>query len=199
MSIRLILKNIFGIQMPKYNMVMIRISSLYKVLFFVGIAIFVTTTFSFAQDSNTQSLSSESLLQDVMGDELQEIIASYRGDKAVLVNVWATWCAPCIEEFPDIVELQRAYEDELQVIFVSADFPDSRDRALDFLREHNVDWTTYFKTGKDQPFIEALSEKWSGALPFTKIIGKDGKVVSSWEQSADYEKFEHHIKNAINQ
>lgn len=177
---------------------MMRISLRYKVLFFVGIVFFAMPTLSFAQNSNTQASSSEHLLQDVTGGELQNIIDSYRKDKAVLVNVWATWCAPCIEEFPDIVELQRVYEDKLQVVFISADFPDNRDRALNFLKDHNVDWTTYFKTGKDQPFIEALSDKWSGALPFTKIIGKDGEVVTSWEQSADYEKFEHHIKNAIN-
>lgn len=139
----------------------------------------------------------DSLLKDVQPSELQRIIDSYEGEKAVLVNIWATWCAPCVEEFPHIVDLQRKYRDELKVIFVSADFPDSRDRAVEFLKEQNVDWTTYFKTGKDQPFIEVLSDKWSGALPFTKILSKDGSVVSSWEQGADYEKFERNIKNAI--
>lgn len=148
---------------------------------------------------NVQSQSpSDKLLQDVSGQEIQEIITSYQGDKAVLVNVWATWCAPCIEEFPYIVDLKRKYSDDLQVIFVSADFPGQRERALEFLKEQNVDWTTYFKTGKDQPFIEALSESWSGALPFTKVLNKKGEVVTSWEQGAKYEKFERFIKKAIN-
>lgn len=138
------------------------------------------------------------LLKDVNGTELETIVESFRGDKAVLVNVWATWCMPCIEEFPDLVRLQRNYSDELQVVFISADFPESRERALKFLRKQGVDWTTYFKTGKDQPFIETLSEKWSGALPFTKILNKQGEVVASWEQSADYEKFEQYVKKAIN-
>lgn len=144
-----------------------------------------------AQDDN--------LLVDADGEKVSEIIESYRGDKAVLVNIWATWCAPCVEEFPELVKLQRAYPEQLKVIFVSADFPDSRNRALDFLKKQNVDWTTYFKTGKDQPFIESLSTEWSGALPFTKVVSKEGKVVASWEQSAEYEKFEQHVKNAINQ
>lgn len=146
----------------------------------------------------TAQSNSETLLEDVSGNELQQVIESYEGEKVVLVNIWATWCAPCIEEFPYIVKLQREYEDQLKVIFVSADFPDSRDRALTFLKEQNVDWTTYFKTGKDQPFIEALSDSWSGALPFTKILNEDGNVVASWEQGAEYEKFEHNVKNAIN-
>lgn len=43
-----------------------------------------------------------------------------------------------------------------------------------------------YKTGKDQPFIEALSDEWSGALPYTKILNKDGEVVAGWEQGAEY-------------
>ncbi|MEL7834712.1 TlpA disulfide reductase family protein [Fodinibius sp. Rm-B-1B1-1] len=149
-------------------------------------------------DVYAQTDRSEPLLKDVSGNELTEIIDSYQGDKAVLVNVWATWCAPCVEEFPYLVELKQKYQDQLQVIFVSADFPAQRDRAVEFLKEQNVDWTTYFKTGKDQPFIEELSNDWSGALPFTKIVNKEGKVVSNWEQGAEYEKFERFIKKAIN-
>ncbi|HKK45893.1 MAG TPA: TlpA disulfide reductase family protein [Balneolaceae bacterium] len=136
----------------------------------------------------------DTLLKDVSPAELQEVIQSYKGKKAVLINVWATWCVPCVEEFPEIVKLQRAYPDQLQVIFISADFPDSRSRALKFLKEHDVDWTTYFKTGKDQPFIEAISKDWSGALPFSRIIDKKGTVVESWEQKAGYEKFERYVK-----
>ena len=147
---------------------------------------------------HAQTESEELLLKDVSGNELTEIIDSYQGDKAVMVNVWATWCAPCIEEFPYLVELQKKYEDQLQVVFVSADFPAQRDRALEFLKEQSVDWTTYFKTGKDQPFIESLSDEWSGALPFTKVLDKQGNLIGSWEQGAEYEKFEYFIKKAIN-
>lgn len=149
-------------------------------------------------DQNADIATNDPLLKDVTADELQQIVDSYQGKKVVLINVWATWCAPCIEEFPHIVELQRNYPEQLKVIFISADFEENRSKALSFLKEHNVDWTTYFKTGKDQRFIEALSAKWSGALPFTKVIDKDGSVVASWEQSAKYSTFEKHVKTAIN-
>lgn len=171
----------------------------------------LTFTFGFTEIGMTQSsdirpiemapaemLSDNKLLKDVTADELQSIIGSYKGDKAVLINVWATWCAPCVEEFPEIVKLQRNYPEKLKVIFISADFENSRDKALSFLKEQNVDWTTYFKTGKDQEFIESLSKEWTGALPFSKVIGINGKVVDSWEQAASYSKFEIHVKTAIN-
>jgi thiol-disulfide isomerase/thioredoxin len=155
-------------------------------------------TFVLVSESLAQNTSDIELLKNASGQDLQKVIRSYQGDKAVLINVWATWCAPCIEEFPYIVDLQQKYEDQLQVVFVSADFPSQREKALDFLQEQDVDWTTYFKTGKDQPFIEALSDNWSGALPFTKILDAEGKLVASWEQGAEYDKFERYIKKAIN-
>lgn len=149
-------------------------------------------------ESVAQDISDKELLKDISDDEIQDVISSYEGEKAVLINVWATWCAPCRKEFPYIVDLQQKYENDLHVIFISADFPGQRDKALEFLQEQNVGWTTYFKTGKDQPFIEALSDEWSGALPFTKFLNEDGEVVASWEQGAEYEKFERFIKKAIN-
>jgi len=170
-----------------------------KILLFGSLALFTMALLP-ADSISTQAndTADDKLLKDITGSELQKVVNSYQGEKAVLINVWATWCAPCIEEFPEIVKLQRNYPDKLKVIFVSADFPKQRDAALEFLKEQNVDWTTYFKTGKDQQFIESLSKKWTGALPFTKVIGLNGDLVSSWEQSASYEKFEHHVKTAIN-
>lgn len=173
--------------------------NLYKIAGVICAFIFAITSVVVAQQGNTNSSDiSEPLLEDVTARQLHDIVNSYKGDKAVLINIWATWCAPCIEEIPDIIKLQRNYSDELKVIFVSADFSDNRDQALEFLKDQGVDWTTYFKTGDDQEFIEKLSGKWTGALPFTKIIGTDGEVVDSWEQSASYETFEKHIKTAIN-
>lgn len=162
------------------------------------IAVFLLTAFS-VQETNKAELISDELLKNISAGELEDIIQSYEGEKAVLINVWATWCAPCIEEFPEIVKIQQKYEERLQVIFISADFPESRDKALQFLKDQNVDWTTYFKTGDDQEFIETISGEWTGALPFTKIIDKGGEVVSSWENSATFSKFDKHIKKALNQ
>jgi len=136
------------------------------------------------------------LLKDVTVEQLQEIISSYKGKKAVLVNIWATWCGPCVEEFPDIVKLQKDYADKLRVIFVSTDF--NREAALEFLEKQEVDWTTYFSKDTGEDFINSLSDKWTGAMPFTKILDINGNLVASWESSAEFKKFEKHVKQAIN-
>lgn len=143
-----------------------------------------------------QQISDEELLKEVNGRDLQKIVDSYRGEKVVLINMWATWCGPCVEEFPHIIKLQRKYDEQLQVVFVSTDF--DKETAINFLREQGVNWTTYFKTGKDQQFIESVSDKWTGAMPFTKILDKQGNVVASWENKADFATFDTNFKKALN-
>lgn len=160
------------------------------------LSLFVVSSLFFSDMILAQQMPDSELMKEVNGEKLQELVNSYEGEKAVLVNMWATWCGPCVEEFPHIVKLQRKYDDRLKVIFVSADF--KKDDALNFLREQGVDWTTYFKTGKDEPFINALSDKWSGAMPFTKILDTDGKLVASWENKADLSTFETNVKKALN-
>lgn len=145
-----------------------------------------------------ESISDARLLQDLASAQVDSVINSYKGDKTVLVNVWATWCGPCVEEFPSVVKLQRMYPRRLKVIFISADFPGDRDRALAFLRKQGVDWPTWFKTGRDQDFINALWPEWSGALPFTRIVNKWGRTTAYWESSADFDKFHRYVKQALN-
>jgi len=173
-----------------------------KTLF--SLTILIAFCFSIAACSKTssgeqeESLESEqTLLQNASASEIEDVIASFEGDKAVLVNVWATWCIPCVEEFPEIVKIQRKYTKQLQVIFVSADFPENRDKAVEFLKKHDVNWTTYFKTGKDEPFINALSDEWSGALPFSKVISTDGEVIAYWEKKVDFDTFNRYVQQAI--
>ena len=108
-----------------------------------------------------------------------QVLAAVRaaGTRAVLVNVWATWCAPCREEFPDLVRLGRTYHDRgLAMVFVSADWNEQLPEAKKFLAEHGVDVPSYVKTGDDMKFINALNPRWSGALPATFIYDGEGKL-----------------------
>jgi thiol-disulfide isomerase/thioredoxin len=158
---------------------------------------------STSDSSNPAQSASQSngtiVLTDLAPEQIEDVVAAYNAEgKAVLLNVWATWCGPCVEEFPDIVELKHKYNDQLAVLFISADFPEDRERAIEFLREQKVDWETYLKVGKDEPFINALSADWGGALPFTKIYNKNGEIVTFWENKASYETFEKAILEALN-
>lgn len=145
------------------------------------------------------SITGDDILVDATADDVQERIAIHKGEKPVLVNFWATWCAPCIEEFPYLLELRDTYTDKFELILVSGDFKEARKEAEEFLKEQGVDFETYFKVGKDNEFIAKISEDWSGALPFTILYNKEGVVTASWEGKADFKTFETNLLNVLNE
>lgn len=107
------------------------------------------------------------------------------GARATLVNVWASWCQPCREEFPDLVRLERQWRDRgFRLVFVSADFSEDVPNARAFLAEQGVGWPTYLKTGDDMQFIDTLDARWSGALPGSFLYDSSGRLVRFWEGKA---------------
>lgn len=114
-------------------------------------------------------------------------------DRVVIINMWATWCVPCIEEFPEILRLRREYMDKgVAVFFVSLDDPKKRQsQVVPFLKRMNVDFPTYIKkAGKDEQFINALSSDWSGALPATFIYDRNGMLSDMRIEQVTYEELE---------
>jgi thiol-disulfide isomerase/thioredoxin len=125
-----------------------------------------------------------------------ELLAAVRqpGAKAVLVNVWATWCIPCREEMPGLLRLRRDYAARgLRLILISGDFSSEAPQAATFLGELGVDFPTYLKQGSDMEFIDAFDPKWSGALPATFIYDGTGTLQDSIFGPQTYEEFEKRI------
>lgn len=108
-------------------------------------------------------------------------------DKLRLINVWATWCAPCILEYPDLVQLQRWYgQRNFEFVSLSADNPEHIDRAQKFLDKTHSPVQNYLFDGTDKyKLIEALDPNWNGALPYTLLVEPGGKVVYSYQGSVD--------------
>jgi len=128
-------------------------------------------------------------LPELLPASAAEVLAAVRepGADAVIVNVWATWCVPCREEFPDLLRVHRELAPEgVRLILVSADFPRNAEAARRFLAEQGVDFPTFRMTGKDAAFIDGLDPRWSGALPATWIYDGSGRVRHFWEDKAPY-------------
>lgn len=110
-----------------------------------------------------------------------------RGARAVLLNVWASWCEPCKEEMPDILRVHRKYERQgLRLILVSGDFQESREDAARFLGSLGVDFPTFLKTGDDQKFIDGLEPRWTGTLPVTLLYDGNGVTKHFWPEKVTY-------------
>jgi len=117
------------------------------------------------------------------------------GASVTLVNVWATWCMPCREEFPDLLRLRRAYQGRgLRLLLVNADFGEGKDEAVKFLGDQGVDFPTLLKEQDDDAFINALGGDWSGALPATFVFDGTGKLVDAWEHKETYATLESKIR-----
>ncbi len=99
-------------------------------------------------------------------------------DELLLVNFWATWCGPCIIEYPEFVTIQRMYgERDFQFVSVSMDTPDQADKALKFLKGKASALPNYIMNTEDKyEVIKVVGSDWDGSLPITLLIEPGGKV-----------------------
>ncbi len=99
--------------------------------------------------------------------------------KLLLVNVWATWCGPCVIEFPTLITANRMYRGRpFELITISADSPGKRADALAFLRKQQASGRNYiFALDNIYKLVEAVDPAWRGALPYTMLVAPGGKVI----------------------
>jgi thiol-disulfide isomerase/thioredoxin len=119
-------------------------------------------------------------------DTVRNIINN-NSEKFRLVNVWASWCGPCIVEFPELVDMQRMFgARNFEFISISTDGVKKEEKVLEFLREKNAAVKNYLFSGMDKyDLIETVCKDWSGALPFTALIAPGGEIVYLHEGAID--------------
>lgn len=119
------------------------------------------------------------MLEDIDLQGVQDIIKNNSSGKLRLINIWATWCGPCITEFPDLVIIDRMYRGRpFEFITISADKQDRKKDALDFLMKQQASNKNYIYNKDDvYELIEAVDPEWRGALPYTLLIEPGGKIV----------------------
>jgi len=127
---------------------------------------------------NKEWLAKEVTLKEVDETGIKELLLNDR-DGLRLINIWATWCGPCITEYPEFVKMQRMYAaKDFEFVSISVDNLESKDRALKFLKKSTSALPNYIFNGKDKyALIEAIDPEWDGALPYTVLIEPGGKVL----------------------
>jgi peroxiredoxin len=100
-------------------------------------------------------------------------------DKLLVVNVWASWCGPCVAEMPDFITMHRMYRKRnFQMVTLSMDEPDQKDAALKSLRENHASTTNYISAISNRDRLaDILDKEWQGPIPHTVLIAPGGKII----------------------
>ncbi len=101
--------------------------------------------------------------------------------KPLLINFWATWCTPCIEEFPDLVKVDYEFKGKIDFIIVSLDFEEELATGVPkFLRQMKATMPSYLLITPDETAaIASVSKDWAGGLPFTVLFASTGELAYS--------------------
>ena len=119
---------------------------------------------------------------------VKALLKNEDSEKLRLINVWATWCGPCVMEYPEFIVLQRMYGGrDFEFVSISADKPNIGDKVFKVLQEKKSAVTNYHFSQDDKyALIEAVDPNWNGALPYTILVEPGGKVVWSFQGDVDF-------------
>src|SRR5450759_3433682 len=122
---------------------------------------------------------------DIQG--IKDLIGNRSSGKLRLINIWATWCGPCVMEFPDLVIIDRMYRGRpFEFITISADKQARKADVLKFLQKQQASNKNYIFNKDDvYELIEAVDPSWKGALPYTLIIEPGGKIIYRKQDTID--------------
>lgn len=131
--------------------------------------------------------SEQVMLEPVDAKALTALRENKTSGKLRLINFWATWCGPCVTEFPDLIEINCMYRHRaFELVTVSANFPDEKKEALDFLKTQQASCSNYIFGSKDKyDLMAAFDKEWTGALPYTLLISSSGEVLYRHEGAVD--------------
>lgn len=110
--------------------------------------------------------------------QLYELLAQ-QDDTLRVVNFWATWCGPCVQELPHFEKLQRSQRNEpMKVILVSLDFPSQLNkRVVPFVKKRKLTATVLLLDGGDpNVWINRVEPRWTGSIPATLLLYRGKRI-----------------------
>jgi thiol-disulfide isomerase/thioredoxin len=119
-------------------------------------------------------------------DELKTLRKNSTG-KLLLIDFWATWCGPCIEEFPELETMYRMYGHRaFDLVTVSINYPDEKAGVLSTLtKQHATSRNLVLGSTDIYSLIAAFDPQWNAAVPYTVLIKPDGEIIYQHQGAID--------------
>lgn len=142
-------------------------------------------------------------IRSIKATDLEKIVSESKGP--TIINMWATWCKPCIEEIPYFLEEVKQYnstrgdKDSIRLILVSLDFKKSYPKDIkEFVkkRKYTAPILWLDETNADY-FCPKLDAKWSGAIPATLFINPSNGYRNFFEEQIGHETFRQEIEALV--
>ena len=125
------------------------------------------------------------VVESVTFEQFQAVIEE-RAGSTTIVNIWATWCAPCRAELPHLVQLGKDLASEqVEIVFLSMDVAEAAPAVAATLAEVGWHGPALRLAGDGTAFIIGLHDDWSGAVPATLVYGPDGGVRAFWQGAVE--------------
>ncbi len=117
-------------------------------------------------------------IENTNAERIKEIVGN-KSDKLRLINVWATWCGPCVMEFPDLVTIDRIYRSRnFEFISINADKLSRKENVLKFLQKNQAsNKNLIYDSDNNSDLVEAVDPGWNGALPYTLLVEQGGNII----------------------
>ena len=146
------------------------------------------------------SLPASAEIKQISPDDLKGILEAEHGNIVVL-NLWATWCAPCLVEIPDLLTLEADMaDDNVSLIGISVDELRGSTRHIEDMRDRRFPgFRTYARDRRDTDYlVSVVDPAWNEVVPTTYIIGRDGAVLSRIQGKKSLDEFKAAVSEILN-
>lgn len=138
------------------------------------------------------------VLEKGTAEAMRSTLEKLRGH-VVIVNFWATWCGPCVAEFPELIGLAKKYASQgVRLLTVSLDQSSAKKQVIAFLERHDAPSPAFLASTNDAlQFLKPYDPKMDGAIPRTYVFDRRGRLRYRVVGEIDAQKLDHELQSLV--